>query len=304
MMWYACENMGSTKVSGMIVHRIAAFTNGPHGGNPAGVVLCEALPDAGTMQVMAAKIGYSETAFAAPVESGWRVRYFAPEVEVDFCGHATIAVGAALAQREGSGRFVLQLNHTEITVDGYQSAAGWGASFRSPPTHSRDTAAALVDEALALFGLTRGDLDERIPPAIAHAGADHLILALRDRGVLKEMRYELQEGRDLARREGLVTFNLIYVEKSQIFHARNPFPIGGVYEDPATGAAAAALGGYLRDLAWPHQGSIEIRQGEDMGIPCFLRVEIDEQSGAAVGVSGSVRSIHDVAAPQSDIQSA
>jgi PhzF family phenazine biosynthesis protein len=118
------------------------------------------------------------------------------------------------------------------------------------------------------------------------------------------MRYELQEGRDLARREGIVTFSLIYVEKSQIFHARNPFPIGGVYEDPATGAAAAALGGYLRDLAWPHQGSIEIRQGEDMGIPCFLRVEIDEQSGAAVGVSGSVRSIHDVAAPQSDIQSA
>jgi PhzF family phenazine biosynthesis protein len=75
----------------MIVHHIAAFTDGPNGGNPAGVVLCEALPDAGTMQVTAAKVGYSETVFAAPVEKGWRVRYFAPEVEVDFCGHATIA---------------------------------------------------------------------------------------------------------------------------------------------------------------------------------------------------------------------
>jgi PhzF family phenazine biosynthesis protein len=280
----------------MIVHRIAAFTNGSDGGNPAGVVLCETLPDAGTMQAMAAKIGYSETAFAAPVESAWRVRYFAPEVEVDFCGHATIALGAALAEREGSGTFVLQLNRAEITVDGYQSAEGWGASFRSPPTHSRDVPSTLVEEALAVFGLAHGDLDERIPPAIAHAGADHLILALRDRGVLRDTRYELQEGRDLARREGLVTFSLLYAEQPQVFHARNPFPIGGVYEDPATGAAAAALGGYLRDLAWPHQGSIVIQQGEDMGIPCCLRVEIAEQPGAPVSVSGSVRPIDEVAA--------
>lgn len=280
----------------MIVHRIAAFTNGAHGGNPAGVVLCEVLPDAGTMQAMAAEVGYSETVFAARIESGWRVRYFAPEVEVDFCGHATIALGAALAQREGSGTFVLQLNRAQITVDGYQSAAGWGASFRSPPTDSRNVPATVVDEALALFGLTHGDLDERMPPAIANAAADYLMLALRDRGVLRAMRYELEQGRDLARREGIVTFSLLYAETPQLFHARNPFPIGGVYEDPATGAAAAALGGYLRDLGWPHQGAIAIRQGEDMGIPCSLRVDITEQPGAPVTVSGTVRAIREAAA--------
>jgi PhzF family phenazine biosynthesis protein len=280
----------------MVVHRIAAFTNGAHGGNPAGVALCEELPDAGTMQAMAAEVGYSETAFAAPVESGWRVRYFAPEVEVDFCGHATIALGAALAQRKGSGTFVLQLNRTQITVDGYQSAAGWGASFRSPPTHSRNVPAAVVDEALALFGLTRGDLDARIPPAMANAGADYFILALRDRGVLTAMRYKLDQGRELARREGIVTFSLLYAENAQLFHACNPFPIGGVYEDPATGAAAAALGGYLRDLAWPHQGSIVIQQGEDMGVPCCLQVEIAGKPGAHVRVSGTVRAILDAAA--------
>jgi PhzF family phenazine biosynthesis protein len=245
------------------------------------------------MQAMAAKVGYSETALVAPDEKGWRVRYFAPEVEVDFCGHATIAIGAALAKREGSGSFVLQLNRARITVDGYQSAAGWGASFRSPPTRSSEASAAVLEKALALFGLARGDLDDRIPPAIAHAGADHLILALRERGVLSAMRYDIDKGRDLARQEGIVTFSLLYAETPQIFHARNPFPIGGVYEDPATGAAAAALAGYLRDIAWPHQGSIVISQGEDMGVPCCLRVQIDGQAGAPVGVSGSVRSIHE-----------
>ena len=276
----------------MIVNHIAAFTNGPHGGNPAGVVICEALPDAGSMQAVAAKVGYSETAFAAPVEDRWRVRYFAPEVEVDFCGHATIAVGAELAKREGSGCFVLELNRAQITVDGHHSTDGWGASFLSPPTHSRDVSGAIMNEALALFGLTQTDLDERIPPAIANAGMDHLVLALRDRGTLSAMRYDLDQGRDLARRNGIVTFSLLYTETPQLFHARNPFPIGGVYEDPATGAAAAALAGYLRDLEWRHQGPIVIRQGEDMGAPCNLRIEVAEQPGAPVRVSGSVRSIH------------
>ena len=277
----------------MIVQHISAFTNGPRGGNPAGVVLCDALPDAGTMQAMAAEVGYSETAFVASGGKGWRVRYFAPEVEVDFCGHATIAVGAALAKREGPGTFALQLNRAEITVDGYQSAESWGAAFLSPPTNSRDVSATVIDEALALFGLGRSDLDDRIPPAIAHAGADHLVLALRRHDDLKAMRYDLGKGRDLAGREGIVTFSLVFAETPQLFHARNPFPIGGVYEDPATGAAAAALAGYLRDLGWPHQGSIAVRQGEDMGIPCRLQAEIVPQQGAAVRVSGNVRFIRD-----------
>src|SRR4051794_28306133 len=75
----------------MHVQRIAAFSQGAHGGNPAGVVLCEALPAAEEMLTIAAEVGYSETVFAAPNEDGWRVRYFAPEIEVPFCGHATIA---------------------------------------------------------------------------------------------------------------------------------------------------------------------------------------------------------------------
>jgi PhzF family phenazine biosynthesis protein len=81
----------------MKVERIAAFADGEVGGSPAGVVICDVLPDAIAMQALATEIGYSETVFAAPSEENWRVRYFAPEVEVDFCGHATIALGAALA---------------------------------------------------------------------------------------------------------------------------------------------------------------------------------------------------------------
>src|SRR4051794_2956303 len=122
----------------MDVQRIAAFADGPVGGNPAGVVLCDALPVAAAMQAIAAEVGYSETVFAAPAGNGWRTRYFAPEVEVDFCGHATIALGAALALRQGDGIFPLELNNARITVEGRGGAgATLTAALQSPPTSSR-----------------------------------------------------------------------------------------------------------------------------------------------------------------------
>jgi PhzF family phenazine biosynthesis protein len=85
------------------VLKIAAFSDGVEGGNPAGVWIGEALPDTATMQDVAADVGFSETVFAAPAGKGWRVRYFSPESEVPFCGHATIALGAALALAHGDG---------------------------------------------------------------------------------------------------------------------------------------------------------------------------------------------------------
>jgi PhzF family phenazine biosynthesis protein len=273
----------------MNVQRIAAFSDGQEGGNPAGVMLCDALPEAGVMQSIAAEVGYSETAFAAPNGEGWRVRYFAPEVEVDFCGHATIALGAALALRFGDGIFPLQLNQAAISVEGRRDGGMVMAALQSPATRSRPAGEALVAESLALFTLPPEALDPRIPPAIAHAGADHLVLALRSREALAAMRYDLKAGRALAQREGIVTFSLIHAEAPTRFDVRNPFPLGGVYEDPATGAAAAALAGYLRDLGWPHAGAIEILQGQDMGLPSRLRAEITAEPGASIRVSGTAR---------------
>ncbi len=62
-------------------------------------------------------------------------------------------------------------------------------------------------------------------------------------------------------------------------------------EDPATGAAAAAFAGYLRDGGWPHGGAFTIRQGEDMGSPSLIRVTLDDTKGAPVRVSGGTRAI-------------
>jgi PhzF family phenazine biosynthesis protein len=241
------------------------------------------------MQRLAAEVGFSETAFAAPQDEGWRVRYFSPEAEVPFCGHATIALGAALAGRAGDGVYPLFLNQANITVEGRREGGRVQAALQSPPTRSQRARADLVDAALALFGYTPADLDPRIPPALAHAGADHLVLALASRELLAAMRYDLDAGRALMKAHGLVTVVLAWAEGPQSFHTRNPFAAGGVYEDPATGAGTAALAGYLRDIGWPHGGQIEVVQGEDMGMRSRLHAAIGAEPGASIRVSGVAR---------------
>ncbi|TPI48717.1 PhzF family phenazine biosynthesis protein [Mesorhizobium sp. B2-9-1] len=273
----------------MDILKIAAFSDGNTGGNPAGVVIGEMLPDVADMQRVAAEVAFSETAFAAPEGGGWRVRYFSPESEVPFCGHATIALGAALVGKFGDGIFRLTLNQADITVEGFRDGANFAAALQSPPTRSRPASAELVGEALALFGYKRGDLDPAIPPALIHGGADHLVLALKSRQALAAMSYDLKKGQSFMRREGLVTILLAYAETPRLFHMRNPFASGGVYEDPATGAATAAFAGYLRDLGWPHGGAIDIVQGEDMGMRSRLHADIPPAPGSSIGVSGTAR---------------
>lgn len=274
--------------------RIAAFSDGLQGGNPAGVWIGASLPGAEEMQRIAAEVGFSETAFAAPQKPGerrhWRVRYFSPEAEVPFCGHATIALGVGLARRFGEGDFALSLSQAEIRVSSWQDETGqWQAALQSPPTRSKPASAEQVEAALALLGYTAADLDARIPPALIHGGADHLVLALRSRAALAAMHYSLAQGRTLMQAQGWVTILLVHAAGDRVFHTRNPFAYGGVYEDPATGAATAAFAGYLRDLHWPHGGAIDLTQGEDMGMPSRLHTEIPAEAGSSIRVSGGAR---------------
>jgi PhzF family phenazine biosynthesis protein len=289
---HACAERRKTLVTSnteLRVQRIAAFSDGDTGGNPAGVVVERQLPDEPTMRQIAREIAFSETVFAAPTDGGWRVRYFSPESEVAFCGHATIALGAVLALARGDGVFALTLNDAKITVEGRSDGNVVAAALQSPPTRSTPADPEIISDALTLFGYTRQDLDGRIPPALASAGPTYLVLALASRHRLSRMRYDLAPGREFMNRCGLVTIALICAETSRLFHARNAFASGGVYEDPATGASAAALAGYLRDIDWPHGGAIDIIQGEDMGSRSHLRAEIGPAVGSSIRVSGTAR---------------
>ena len=283
--------------------RLAAFTTDPGGGNPAGVWIGDALPTDARMQRIAAEVGYSESAFVAPDGSGQpgrlRVRYFSPLAEVPFCGHATIATGVALAERgfavraeagadDGVGRLVLETNGGPVTVDVGPDAKGHiRATLTSVATWVREPEPWLLDGALELLGWRADELDAALPPAVGFAGAKHLILVARELDRLARLDYPFEELRALMLRADLTTVQLVWREAPDRFRARDPFPVGGVVEDPATGAAAAAFGAYLRERGEIRApATIEIVQGVEMGRPGRLTVSIVEGE-AGVRVSGN-----------------
>ena len=266
------------------LYRLSAFSSHPEGGNPAGIWIGDTLPQPDVMQQIAADVDYSETAFIAPATGTDRtVRYFSPEAEVSFCGHATIAAGVLLGEAEGDGTYRLATAVGEVPVDVRMRGAVREASLTSVAPRHTGASDALVGEALLALGWKRSDLDRAIPPAKAYAGAWHLVLAVADEHRLATLNYDFNQLKTLMLGEGLTTLQLVWRERPDIFHSRNPFPVGGVVEDPATGAAAAALGGYLRDAQLVRvPTTILIRQGEAMGRPSRLTVEIPAEGGIIV----------------------
>ncbi len=99
---------------------IDAFTDTQFAGNPAGVVLLDAPADPVWMQQLAAELRHSETAFVRPIESGYELRWFTPAVEVDLCGHATLATAHALASSglDGPFEFSTRSGPLTATIDG------------------------------------------------------------------------------------------------------------------------------------------------------------------------------------------
>lgn len=272
------------------VQRLAAFTDVPSGGNPAGVVLdaSTVAADPAMMLAVAADIGYSETAFVTdgPVTDerrAYTVRYFSPQAEVPFCGHATIALGVAIGQRIGAGAVTLETQSGPVRVDIAQTDDRWRATLTSPPPAHEPLPEYQLDALLDCFGWTHDVLDSAPAPAVGYAGARHAIIPLRDHATLAAALYDYDRLRDLSVRHEWVTVHLVYQETPQLHHVRAPFPFGGLVEDPATGAGAAAYAAYLRDtglLAAP--ATLTIRQGDDMGRPSVLTVDIPATGGVRV----------------------
>jgi PhzF family phenazine biosynthesis protein len=275
--------------------RYSAFTDTPAGGNPAGVVLdARGLSDERMLEI-AADLGYSETAFliaAGDVGTTFDVRYFSPLAEVPFCGHATIATAVALAERGAAGELLFRTAPGDVPVaTSARDGRGPLATLTSVPAHSDPIADEDLDTALRLLRWRRDELDPALPPRVAFAGARHLVLAAATRERLAGLDYDFEGLKAFMLEHDLTTVHLVHRRDAETYDARDPFPVGGTVEDPATGAAAAAFGAYLRDLGLlPSMRRVRITQGEDMGRPSALLVDVPEGQ-PVVRVSGTAVAI-------------
>lgn len=273
--------------------RLTAFSNDPEGGNPAGVVLdASGLTDR-EMLAIAADVGYSETAFliARPKDGAeaFDIRYFSPVGEVDFCGHATIAAGIALGQENGPSNYEFNTNAGPVELEVFENGDDLVVTLISPPASVRPLPEHILEALLEALDWDEEDLDHRFTPAIGFAGNAHPVLVADSRDRLAELDYDFDDLHELMTAEGWTTIQLVYPDEgdpsTRKWHSRNPFPIGGVYEDAATGSAAAALGGYLRQHGIAGVGDqIQIFQGDDMGRPSLILLTV---GGSQMQISGT-----------------
>ncbi|WP_411699694.1 PhzF family phenazine biosynthesis protein [Conyzicola sp.] len=279
------------------VLRYTAFASTPDGGNPAGIVLDASALDDTQMQRIAADVGFAETAFLIdPAIDGdarhARVRYFSPIAEVPFCGHATVATAVALARRDGPGTFTFETAVGPIAIDtatvvalpGEGSAAGdqIDAAFTSVEPEVVEIDGEVLDTLLGLLALTRDDLDPRFPPRISFAGNWHPVLVFASRSRFDDFTFDPAAMRALMDDQGWAgTVTTLFAISSHEFEARNLFPVGVITEDPATGSAAASVGGYLRALGLAPE-RVLINQGAHVGRPSVLTVDIPPSGGIVV----------------------
>jgi trans-2,3-dihydro-3-hydroxyanthranilate isomerase len=267
---------------------VDVFCERPLEGNQLCVVPDPVELEAETMQAVAKEIGFSETTFVTATEPDrYRMRIFTPDQELPFAGHPTLGTAFVLVS-EGRVRSpltqVVAAGEYPVEVD----VEGGRARMRQLPPGFGE---AFTDRELAAraAGLEPEDLREDVPMQVVSTGLAHLMVPVKDADRLRRaVRDEPRVG-EVCRRTGGESMYL-FAETDAGVTARMFDWEHGVGEDPATGSAAGPLGAYLsRHGLAGMPGGVDIRQGEQVGRPSLLRVEVEPEGDSwRVTVEGGV----------------
>ncbi len=232
----------------VVIHVIDAFTNQPFSGNPAGVCILSAAPTERWMRQVAQEMNLSETAFLYPVAGGFDLRWFTPAVEVDLCGHATLASAFALWETACVSRSEEVVFFTRSGLLRCRYSDGWvemdfPAKLCKPVVPPEGLARALACD-LRYSGLN---------------GMDYLV-EVENVSVLRRLRPDFTLLSQLPVRGVIVTAPSDNPEFD--FVSRFFAPAAGVNEDPVTGSAHCALG--------PHWMA-KLGRSEMTGFQCSTR---------------------------------
>lgn len=269
------------------VYHVDAFTQDPFTGNPAGVV-----PDADTltvqqMQRIANELNLPESAFLMPSEhpeADFRIRYFTPTTEIDFCGHATVGSSWLLATERGwleKGRpIVFETNVGLIPVALDIEAGKLQKVTMTQIAPSVQDIDVNREEVARMVGIRPEDLDDRYPMKLASTGGLHLLVPVRTHEAIDRAVPLLSELEALNKQHRITTTHLFSWDAPEGYdvYTRDFAPAIGIPEDPVTGAANGALSGYLALEGFLEKGKVHhlvIGQGHAIGRPGTLYVTVE-----------------------------
>lgn len=235
------------------VYVVSAFTSNGEGGNLAGVVF-DIVSDT-EKQLIAKQLGYSETVFV----EGDMFKYFTPETEIDFCGHATLAALSLMEFEE----LDIQLNN--FTVKAYKDTL---------PRFSADEGEVIETsinqkEVLDSLGIESNDVDKE-GFNIIYTGLKDLFIHVKDLNVLKPNFKEISR---ISKELDIVGYHVYSDHPEYDANTRNFAPLYGIDEESATGSANSGLA-YLKSLN-SSKKKYRFLQGEAMNRKSEIIVYID-----------------------------
>lgn len=262
------------RVVNVFTHERGALT-----GNPLCVFENAAAFDTRLMQALARQFNLSETTFILPsAEADARVRIFTPSYEMPFAGHPTLGtahVCRALGLGGDSLRLEMQAGLIAVRAQGDR----WTLSAPAPTWREVDDAPRVLAEAL---GLEPHDIGER--PLWIKAGKEQLVVPLTSIEAVGRVSPQAQALRQIRSEDGISMAYVFALTGAGTALARFFFPQGAaILEDPATGSATANFGGWLLAMQRPLPADLQISQGEFVGRPSSLYLQVDVKRSIYVG---------------------
>jgi len=254
---------------------INAFSVNNLGGNPAGVVLDAEKLDSETKQLIAAKLGISETAFVSTsVTADFKLEFFTPTKQIAHCGHATIATFSYLKQ---IGK--IKANHSsKETIDGLRNIYFEGDNaFMEQKSPSYQIPKESINNILTSLNLKTADIPTGLMPTIVNTGNSFLIIPVNNETILKEIQPDYEKIKQVSEQYHLIgyyAYTSTTDDKNVDATSRMFAPLYGIDEESATGMAAGPLGCFLYDNGIG-KTNINIQQGKFMNIPSASLLKIN-----------------------------
>jgi trans-2,3-dihydro-3-hydroxyanthranilate isomerase len=280
----------------LVYEHVDVFTTKPFGGNQLAVFEKPGKLKKAQMQLIAREINFSETTFIFPPkdkDAAAKVRIFTPAEEIPFAGHPVLGTAfVILSNKKGKkpSGLELELDSGIISVEVIKSNKTETRLSMNQPVPKFGSALQNRGQAARAVGIKNFDL---LGGGVISNGLDFMIMEARDSEVISQANLNIEEAVNVMTRHKVIGIYLFArTENPKVnIHARFFAPTLSVMEDPATGSAAGALGGYLaRILKFPAELKLMISQGKEMGRPSLIQTDVHCDRGMVqkVNVAGSI----------------
>lgn len=281
------------------VYSLNALAKVENGGNPAGVVLAADGLSEGQMKAIAAKVGYSETAFFQKSEKAdLKLRFFTPVAEVDLCGHATIAsfYFSAVNGLLEPGIYLTEtragLLNVEIKTGNTIFMNQNLPVFGEEPDHS---------EIAASLGIPVSSISNKYPCRVVSTGLRDIMVPVASLDILQKIQPDPDIVSKISKAYNTVGYHIFSLETlhHSTAHCRNLAPLYGIPEEAATGTSSGALSCYLyhyKLVDAAEAAHMVFEQGYTMGKPSEIlaSLTVEDKKITSVRVGGTARDIQKI----------